>query len=120
MTANLAAHYLVLFTLAVLLEAPAYLLMFWRRIPTRRLLLAAGLVNLITNPLSNFLYLMWDTPIALLELVVVLAEAGLLLVFLRCSVGRAAALSLVANLTSWLLGGPLYTSIMRLIARVII
>lgn len=119
MTANVAVHYALLLTLAVLLEAPVYLILLRGRFPARRLLLVALVVNLITNPLANFVYLTWDVEIWALEVGVILAEAALLLAFLRCSMARAAALSLVANLTSWLLGVPLYTTIMGLIGRAV-
>ena len=54
MTANLVVHYALLLALAILLEGPVYLLLLRGRVPARRLLLVALVVNLLTNPLANF------------------------------------------------------------------
>ena len=117
MTANLIAHYLVLLALAFLLEAPVYLLILRGSFPAGRLVLAAFIINLLTNPASNYVYLRWGVEVLVIEIAVVIAEAGLLVALVRCRPRRALWTSLAANLTSWALGVPIYPRVMEVIGQ---
>ena len=116
---NVVAHYAVLLALAIALEAPVYVLLLRGVAPVRRLVLAAFVINALTNPASNLIYRRWTIPIPVLELVVVAVEAVLLAMLFRCRPGRALMTSGAANLTSWVLGVPMYYHVMRLMARLV-
>lgn len=100
----------LLLTIAV--EFAVYLLLT-RKNPAS-LLLCSVAVNVLTNPLLNYLYLFEVRNLILLEASAVLAESFLIMAFLKLSYLRAMVLSASANLASLLAGILIMPVLLRL------
>lgn len=105
----LASEYFVALLLTVAIEIIVAVL-FWYR--NKESILSVVLVNLITNPLANFLVLFnsytnllpENTLIIIIEIGVVLAEWGLLVYALRLEPKKMLLLSVAMNVASYAVG----------------
>jgi hypothetical protein len=115
-TSPLHQGQLASFLIALLISLPLELLVAWlfvRRNPRRRrVLLAVLAANLLSLPVVWFIFSRLSEPLLIVgggELFAVLFEAGFIYLLTRpaLSVARSLVLSLVANATSFLIGGPI-------------
>lgn len=64
----------------------------------------AILINLVTNPLMNYLLLIHEVPVFVLELFVICCEAIMITYLLRISLRYALICSILMNGISWMAG----------------
>jgi hypothetical protein len=99
------------FALTVLIEWP--MLAWLSRLGLRRTGLFCLLMNGVTWGVAMGVLARWPVPVPALEAAVIVAEAALLAGFWHWSWRRALPISLALNLTSWLLGVPLMSLLIR-------
>jgi len=100
----------LMITIAV--EFAAYLVLTGKDPAT--LLICSAAVNVLTNPLLNYLYLFEVHDLFLLEASAVLAESFLVMAILKLSYPQATMLSATANLASLLAGVLIMPVLLRL------
>ena len=99
---NLLPYFISALLLTILCEFFVLLLLI-RKDP-KKIALSSVVINLVTNPGMNFFYLIYDVPILILELLVILIEMIILKYFLRISWEYALFCAIVINIASYCTG----------------
>lgn len=108
-------QYIIILLLTIFMELSIYLLLaYFDAIDKKiiRLFFCAVVINVLTNPLVNFVYHNIYDNVIVLESLVVISEMVMIFIFfkfllIKINWPKALFISLVANLFSWLVGSPI-------------
>lgn len=114
-----AQYYLVALYLTVIMEFFIYFLLSHFRIIDQKiakLFFICVVINTITNPAVNFIYRNIYGNVVVLEILVFIVESFMILLLfniltIKIKYPKAALISVIANLFSWLVGSPIASQI---------